>query len=68
MSLMYIQYFKSSPSFREILCSIYSLQVIDGWNIVFRTSNKLKRVHLLVIELEHPGFGFERTNIEHRTN
>ena len=29
-----------------------------------RTSNELKRVHLLVIELEHPIFGFEGTNIE----
>ena len=27
--------------------------------IIFWTSNELKRVHLLVIELEHPIFGFE---------
>ena len=33
-------------------------------NIIFRTSNELERVHILVIELEHPFFGFERTNIE----
>ena len=33
-------------------------------NIIFRTSHDLKRVHLLVIELEHPIFGFERMNIE----
>ena len=26
--------------------------------------NELERVHLLVIELEHPIFGFERSNIE----
>ena len=26
---------------------------------IFRTSNELERVHLLVIELEHPIFGFE---------
>ena len=26
--------------------------------------NELKHIHLLVIELEHPIFGFERTNIE----
>ena len=31
----------------------------------FRTLNELKRVHLLVIELEHPIFGFERSNFEH---
>ena len=33
----------------------------------FRTSNKLKRVYVLVIELEHPIFGFERSNIELQT-
>ena len=33
----------------------------------FRTSNELERVHLMVIELEHPIFGFERSNIELRT-
>ena len=36
-------------------------------SILFRTSNKLEHVHLLMIELEHLNFGFERTNIEHRT-
>ena len=30
----------------------------------FSISNKLDRVHLLVIELKHPIFGFKRTNIE----
>ena len=30
-------------------------------------SSKLERVHLLLIELEHPIFGFERSNIELRT-
>ena len=34
---------------------------------LFRTSNELERVHLLVIELEHLIFGFERSNIELRT-
>ena len=33
----------------------------------YRTSNELERVRLLVIELEHLIFGFERTNIERRT-
>ena len=33
-------------------------------NIIFRTSNKLKRDHLLVIEFERPIFGFEGSNIE----
>ena len=47
----------------------------DGSNIVllnikgtqtsfFRASNKLKRVHLLVIELEHLSFGFAVTDIK----
>ena len=31
----------------------------------FRTSNELERVHLMVIELKHPIFGFERSNFEH---
>ena len=30
----------------------------------FSTPNELEHVHLLVIELEHPIFGFERTDIE----
>ena len=30
----------------------------------FRTSNELERVHLLIIELEHPIFGFEWSNME----
>ena len=34
---------------------------------VFRTLNELERVHLMVIELEHPIFGFERLDIELRT-
>ena len=34
---------------------------------LFRTSNELERVHLLVIELEHHIFGYERSNIELRT-
>ena len=33
--------------------------------LVFRTSNGLKRVHLLVIELEHPLFGFEHSSTHH---
>ena len=32
-------------------------------NIIFQTSNDLKHLHLLVIELKHPIFGFERSNI-----
>ena len=35
--------------------------------LVFQTLNKLEHVHRLVIELEHPIFGFERSNIELRT-
>ena len=34
-------------------------------NIIFRTSNELERVHLLVIELGHLNFGFKGTDIEH---
>ena len=30
----------------------------------FRTSNELKRVHVMVIQLEHPIFGFEHLNIK----
>ena len=33
----------------------------------FRTSNGLERVHLLLIELKHPIFGFEGSNIELQT-
>ena len=33
-------------------------------NIIFRTLNELEHVHLLVIALEHPIFGFEGSNIE----
>ena len=33
-------------------------------NIIFRTMNELECVHLLVIKLEHPIFGFEQSNIE----
>ena len=40
---------------------------VMGRTPFYRTSNKLERVHLLVIELEHLIFGFERTNIEHQT-
>ena len=32
-----------------------------------QTSNELDHVHLLVIELEHPIFGYEQLNIELRT-
>ena len=35
--------------------------------LCFQTLNELKRVHQLVIELEHPIFGFERSNIDPRT-
>ena len=35
-----------------------------NWTSLFWTSNELERVHLLVIELEHPIFGFEWSNIE----
>ena len=33
-------------------------------NIIFWTSNKLERVYLLMIELEHLNFGFEWTDIK----
>ena len=41
--------------------------ICDGSNIIFRTSDKLERVHSSMIELEHLNFAFEPTNIEHRT-
>ena len=31
---------------------------------IFLTCNEIEHVHLLVIELEHPIFGFEWSNIE----
>ena len=34
---------------------------------IFLTSNEIERVHLLVIELQHHIFDFERLNIELRT-
>ena len=37
------------------------------WTSFSRTSNELERVHLIVIELKHPIFGFERSNFELRT-
>ena len=40
---------------------------IISLNIIFRTSNEIDCVHLLVIELEHPIFGFEWTNIDSNT-
>ena len=33
----------------------------------YQTSNELERVHLLVIELKHPIFGFKQSNIELQT-
>ena len=36
-------------------------------NIVVQTSTQLKRVHLLVIILDHLNFGFKRTNINYQT-
>ena len=40
---------------------------LNELNIIFRTSNELEHVQLFVIELKHPIFGFEQTNIEHPT-
>ena len=34
----------------------------------FFTLNELERVHFLVIELEHPNFGFKQSNIELQTS
>ena len=33
-----------------------------NWNLIFRTLNELERVHLLVIELKHPIFGFKHSS------
>ena len=51
----------------------------DGWNTIlsnikwtqtsfYNHRMNFKNVHLLMIELEHLNFGFERTDIEHRTS
>ena len=37
------------------------------WTLFFWTSNELEHIHLLVIKLEHPIFGFERLDIEIQT-
>ena len=37
-------------------------------NIIFRSSNELKNLHLLVIELKHPILGFDLSNIELEPN
>ena len=53
------------------LIAVYPLTIypsIEGQtnsNVIFGTSKVLEHVHLLMIELKHPNFGFERT--EHRT-
>ena len=52
----------------------YLYVLVMGRTPFYRTMNELEhhfsnieRVHLLVIELEHPIFGFERSNIELQT-
>ena len=41
-----------------------TLNVILTRTSIFSTSNELKHVHLVVIELEHPIFGLERLYIK----
>ena len=39
----------------------------DGSNTIFRISNESEHVHLLKIVFEHLNYGFQQTDIEHRT-
>ena len=41
------------------------LLIVQTWTSFFWTSNELKCVHLLVIDLKHPIFGFEQSSIVH---
>ena len=43
-----------------------TLLIKQAQTLFFLTSNELKHVHLLVIKLDHPIFGFELSNIELR--
>ena len=43
------------------------ITISSNLNIIFRTSNKLELVCLLVNEFEYPIFGFEWTDIQHGT-
>ena len=54
----------ASDGSNTILSNIERIRNRTNSNIIFWTSNELEHVHLLVIELEHPIFGFERSNIE----
>ena len=58
------------PEIQEMYINVVLQHFIEhrrNLKIIFRTSKELKRVHLLMIKLEHLNFGIERTNIEHRT-
>ena len=63
--MFFIRLFKNcqNTDFNQFLL----IFVLMGWTPFFRTSNELKRIHLLMIELEHLYFGFERTDINHQT-
>ena len=61
--------FIEMPFFKALKILFKIHHFIEHWlnsNIIFRTSNELKRVHLLMIELKNPIFGFERLDIEHK--
>ena len=55
--------FQPNRAFTGITKSLIDLT----WTSFFQTSDQLEPVHLLVIELKHPIFGFKRSNIELRT-
>ena len=70
-----VRYLKAQPSDTPMQTlrdpsdgSIQFIEHLTNSNIIFLTSNKLECVHLLMIELEHLNFCFERTDIEHRTD
>ena len=57
----------SNKCFLYLWVQNHSIKQCMDLNIIFWSLNRLEHVHLLIIELEHPHFGFKRTYIEHIT-
>ena len=62
--LKYFEFDRKSKEFWLYASEHHFIEQQTNLNINFRTLNELQQIHLLVIELEHPIFGFERSNIE----
>ena len=52
---------------RPVVLPAFCYRLVMGRTPFYRTSNELKHVPLLVIELKPPNFGFKQSNIELRT-